>query len=444
MLKSERRALWLPTLLIFALLLSIPLTLKRVYSVLNDLTGADRRTVLGIYGEIQTRDGTILMDQDGSTPYALVSDLVGGKGEGTGINVNTLYYQYADELTPTIGLLGGISRAAQTGNVMTTTLISPQALQRLCDAYAGGSGAVYAYNYTTGEVLIALSVRSEGSTAEDLNRCLGEVHVPGSTMKIVTSLLAANQDFSLIDNLSVYCGNGTVGFTKGEGVSCDQGPHGTLNYVSALGNSCNKAFAALATSLNLNDAKKTLNSWGVATDGSIPTYRLGELTRLGSSMNITSSEDGHSVWGFIGQGDTQMSFLDIAMIAGSIANGGTAATPYIVDSISDGTTSDRSLYEASPQQQTFVSAEVANGLYVRWREMTNTYYRGRFRDVPESITACKTGTAQMGCSDTYNSLLLGIMEDQHVAFVIMVDDFQNAVHAVEISSTLSDIIQELS
>ena len=438
MLKSEKRALWLPILLILALLFSIPLTMKHVYSVLKEPTGADRRAVLGVYGEIQARDGTVLIAQDGSTPFHLVSDLVGGLD---GKNGNTLFYQYAAELTPTIDRFGGITKAAKAGNIMTTTLLPPQTLQRLVDAYKGGSGAVYAYDYKSGEILIALSVKPERTTADDLNRCLGEVHVPGSTMKMVTSLLAADQDFSLLSNFAATCGNGTVGFPLGEGVSCDQGPHGTLNYVAALGNSCNKAFAALATSLDLTKVKATLGTWGISTNGSIPTVELGELIRLGSSMDITSSEDGHSIWGFIGQGDTQMSMVDLAMIAGSIANGGTAATPYLVDTIVDGTDPYLLIYEAVPQQVTFTTPEAANGLFKYWKDMTNTYYRRYFRDVPANITACKTGTAQVGGEGVYNSLLLGVMKDRNVAFVILVDDFQNSVHAVEISDTLSEIIE---
>lgn len=442
MLNTEKRQIWIPALLILALLISIPVVLFRVAKARDVLTGADRRSVLGVYGEIRSRDGEILMAQDGLNQAPLLSDLVGGKG---GENANTLYLQYAAELTPTISMITGVSGSSDQGNVMTTTLIGPTKQQKLWDAYQGGTGAVFAYDYTTGEILVALSVRAEENSIDDPSRVFSEVYVPGSTMKIVTSLLAAEQDTGYISGFSTVCGTEALSFQEGEAISCDQGPHGTQDYVAALGNSCNIGFGELVTKLDFAQVKDTLNRWGIGTDGILSSTRVGELSRMTSAMGVDDETNGHCIWGFCGQGDDQISLMDLAMIAGACANEGVSAAPYLVDSISGHVIREEqeSGKTASGEGISYTDPAAANRVYDAWKEMTENYYRGEYRSIRPEITAAKTGTAQVGNGTVYDSLLLGVIQEQHIAFAVLVEDWTaKGIQAADVANILVDVVKE--
>ncbi|MBQ9967308.1 MAG: hypothetical protein IJO88_01125 [Oscillospiraceae bacterium] len=444
MKNTEKKLRWVSAVLCIALFMSLPIVSHRVSDSSVMLTGSVRREILGIYGEIRSADGTVLMEQDGSTNYDVIfADLVGCKG---GKVAQTLFYQYAAELTPRIDRFGS-RRAAKRGNIMTTTLMSPSEHRAVIDAFHGNEGAVYAYNYVTGEVLLALSVRKDGNGPETESKVLTELHINGSTMKVLTTLLAAEQDRAALDSFTYDCvGRHGDQYRSGEAVFCSQGPHGAnIGIVDMLGKSCNRAFANMAaTDLDMAEAKQDLEKWGIGCGGVSKSVALGELKRSGSYTNIRSSSDGHTLSAFCGQGDNQISLIDLAQIAGAIANNGKAAEPYLVQSIVNDNDPEKPkvLQEAKVKLKTYASRKAAHTTYDYWKLATDTYYRGLNRNLVPEITAAKTGTAELE-QPFYrqNSFLLGILEDSNVAFVVKVENFdQHGYHAADVANVLAELI----
>ena len=103
--------------------------------------------------------------------------------------------------------------------------------------------------------------------------------------------------------------------------------HGSENLMDAFGNSCNCAFSNIGLSLDLDAYHKLCQKMLFNQD--LPTALKNTAV---SKMTL---EDGASssliMQTAIGQGDTMVSPLHMAMVASAIANNGTLMEPYIID-----------------------------------------------------------------------------------------------------------------
>ena len=159
-----------------------------------------------------------------------------------------------------------------------------------------------------------------------LNRGLQGRYPPGSTFKIVTSLAYLRQNGTL-DGFSFDCdgeltaGNYTIHCSGGE-------VHGPEDFAGAFAHSCNSAFAQIGLGLD-KDAFRSL------ADSLYLNSRLDlELPTSKSSFDLDSTTaDALVMQTSIGQGDTLVTPMEMALIASAVANDGEMIKPRYVDNI---------------------------------------------------------------------------------------------------------------
>ena len=160
-----------------------------------------------------------------------------------------------------------------------------------------------------------------------LNRGLQGRYPPGSTFKIVTSLAYLRQNGTL-DGFSFDCdgeltaGNYTIHCSGGE-------VHGPEDFAGAFAHSCNSAFAQIGTFGLDKDAFRSL------ADSLYLNSRLDlELPTSKSSFDLDSTTaDALVMQTSIGQGDTLVTPMEMALIASAVANDGEMIKPHYVDNI---------------------------------------------------------------------------------------------------------------
>jgi len=234
---------------------------------------------------------------------------------------------------------------------------------------------------------------------------------PGSTFKPF-SALAALEDKLIKPSDRETCG-GYVSYGR-RLFRCTH-THGRVDMREAIAESCNVYFFRLAESVGMDRIAKVASEFGLGektgigvnpeSAGRIPTrgwYALkykGQF-RLGFTLNTA-----------IGQGDTTVTPLQLALAYAAIANGGTVYSPQIVQSVE---TSGGLVVQDFPprvRQKAGVSqtnlARIADALGAVVNDKKGTAYP--VRD-PELDIAGKTGTAQTGYINSQG-------DDPHKAFL---------------------------
>jgi penicillin-binding protein 2 len=229
-----------------------------------------------------------------------------------------------------------------------------------------------------------------------IDKTLYDTYYPGSTFKPISALTALG-DGVLDEKFKVRCG----GFYQlgNRHFRCEH-VHGEIAMRDALVQSCNIFFYKLAelvgmdrlahyaTALGLGE--KTGIGINTEAKGFIPTKdwydQRGEIFRVGYTLNAA-----------IGQGNTRLTLMQLAMAYAAIANGGTLFVPQLVENVQapDGTV----LEQFEPRVRRALSfrpehiALVHHALYGVVNEKKGTAYDARIEG--SVAVAGKTGTAQV-------------------------------------------------
>ena len=203
----------------------------------------------------------------------------------------------------------------------------------------GYNGAVCVTNYRTGEILAMVSMpnydpyslnNSEEGVADTayLNRCLQGLYTPGSIFKIVTLAGALDYDPNVVNQAFTCSG---VWDYEGGDIVCMSGrtAHGDINLKKAFTKSCNVTFGKLAYQLGIQRLKETAEGFGFNEN-----FKFGDFVVYNSSFPQNVHNMNSLVWAGIGQGEVLVTPLHMAMITGSVANGGAMMQPYLVKEIS--------------------------------------------------------------------------------------------------------------
>ncbi len=175
-----------------------------------------------------------------------------------------------------------------------------------------------------------------------IDKTLYDTYYPGSTFKPI-SALAALEDGLITMTQRVDCiGYYALGNRR---FRCEH-VHGELAMREALVRSCNTYFYKLGElagldriarfAMDLGLGEKTGIGINTEARGFIPTKQWyeqrGEVFRLGYTLNTV-----------IGQGNTRVSLIQLAMMYAALANGGTVHVPQLVDNVQapDGTVLER-------------------------------------------------------------------------------------------------------
>lgn len=224
-----------------------------------------------------------------------------------------------------------------------------------------------------------------------------ESYFPGSTFKAISALTALQDD--VLEGTTRFDCNGFYELGRRK-FRCGH-VHGEIDMRHAIVQSCNVYFYRLGQTVGLDRLGKFARDFGLGeptglginteASGFIPTRdwykkRHGNQYHLGFTLNAA-----------IGQGNTRVTLIQMAMAYAAIANGGTLYVPQLVHSIEDpdGTTVER----FGPRVRRRVSVDprhltyVIDGMFGVVNDSNGTAFDARIEGgVP---IAGKTGTAQV-------------------------------------------------
>ncbi len=377
-------------------------------------------------GKVVDRSGTVLRDsatdsyaQDTQVRKATLHLL----GDREGNIPNLIVRNYAQKL---IGFdrINGTYHLTQGGGVCTLT-VSADVQAIALKALNGRKGTVGVYNYKTGEILCAVSSPTyDPDNVPDIagdttgaysgayvNRFFQATYTPGSIFKVLTSTAAIEQ-IADIDSQSFTC-QGTV-VIGGETITC-QKAHGTLDFREALAVSCNCTFADIANQLGADTLAQYAEKIGITSQ-----LTFDGLTTVPGNFDLKDAGANDIAWAGIGQYTDLINPCQYMTFMGAIANGGTAAEPYIVSQVQCG---NKKAYSASSSQTgKMLDTQTAEKLQSMMRYNVETVYgTGNF---PKVNVCAKSGTAEVGEGQTPNATFAGYVTDAAypLAFVVIVEN----------------------
>lgn len=313
-------------------------------------------------------------------------------------------------------------------NVVTT--LNTKLQERAYNALGGYNGAVVVMDPKTGAVLASVSkpdfnpntlsadwdyLVSDSSNSSLLNRATQGAYPPGSIFKVVDALAYMRKN-GTIDNFSYNCtGSITV---DNHTIPCFGGEvHGSEDFTTAFAESCNTAFTQIGLDLGGSNLQKTAEDLLFNKKLPIPIDYTKSKFDLGSTpgnpLLMQTS---------IGQGNTLVSPMHMALITSAIANGGELMKPYLIDSVvsSDGETVKTTEPESYKRLMTTNEANILGKLMKGVVENgTASALNGRGYTV-----AGKTGSAEFDENGSSHSWFIGYsnVDDPDLVVAIIVEN----------------------
>lgn len=379
-------------------------------------------------GSVRDRDGTLLLTNGSGRQYAddemIRKATIHLLGDNYGYIEAPLINTYADKLID-YNTITGIYNTSETGNVLNLTLSANACVTALNDL-GERKGTVGVYNYETGEILCMVSsgtydplAMPDMETIESvdyyegvfLNRFTKATYVPGSIFKLVTAAAAIDNIPDVFDR-TFRCEQETI--IGGEYVTCEQ-YHGDISFGTGLVKSCNIVFGELAVELGADTLTKYAEAAGIND-----TLTFDGTTTAAGNFNLDGANEASLAWAGIGQYTNLINPCQFMTFVGSIANGGQAAAPYVVDSVE--TPEGIKVYSADQQMldQT-MSKDTAEKLTEMMREdVVSNYGTYHFPDV---YVCAKSGTAEVDGEEP-NAMFAGFIQDTQypLAFIVIVEN----------------------
>ncbi|MHB8904715.1 MAG: penicillin-binding protein 2 [Melioribacteraceae bacterium] len=323
-------------------------------------------------------------------------------------------YMLVDAKQKTIGRYkaGEEDQATIKGDDLTLT-IDKDAQEVAEEEFKDKRGAVVALDPSTGEVLAFLSapqynledfakvtsneVWRELNNNPDrpmFNRASMSTFAPGSTFKMISAI--AGLEEGIIDtNFKVNCGGG---YQFGDRYFKCLHVHGTVDVETSIEKSCNTFYYTLVNKLGLDTWSKYAKKFGFGTKTKIDIPE--ESSGIVPSTEYYNRVYGKNGWtkGFvislgIGQGELNVTPLQLAQYAALFANYGKSARPHFLKSYMDTQTNKR--YDVKPQYYDIgISRKsfdiVRRAMYL----VVNGAGTATNIKLPDIAIAGKTGTAQ--------------------------------------------------
>lgn len=307
----------------------------------------------------------------------------------------------------------------------------------------GYTGSVVAIKPDTGEILAMASTPSydpnllashdvneqaaawKQLTSKDandplVNRATQALYPAGSTLKVVVAAAALadgkNKDTQYTAKGTVKLPNTQTDLPNFNGTPC--GPGETVSMETALAKSCNTAFGEMAGQVGANKLRRQAEKFGF-NDPDLTVPLAVETSTLGPIP------DEAALWQTgIGQRDVQITPLENAVIAATIANNGKRMQPYLVSKVLGPDL--KPIDETDPDQvDTAMSTANANALRdMMIQSEINTGGEGRLQNVQ---VASKTGTAEHGAKPLENNphawyIAFAPAQKPEIAIAVIVED----------------------
>ena len=305
--------------------------------------------------------------------------------------------------------------------------------QAAITAMAGREGAVVAIEPATGNVLALLSTPSFdlskvagdfGSILKDPNkplysRATQSRYPPGSTFKVLTTIAAL--DSGTFSPTSPFVDRGR--YEKNGRAITNFGGHvyGAHDLQTALVKSINTTFATIGAQLGPEKLGKTMTAFGFGTRPGID-LRPEEVFSSGRFREgkLLANEDptGDSARLAIGQEQLDVTPLQMAIVAATIANGGLRMTPHLVSQVKD--RGGDIVKEVRPEEAgRATSPETAAAVAAMMRRVVEEG-TGQAADVAGLSVAGKTGTAETGRPGQNDAWFIGFAPQTNAKVAVAV------------------------
>lgn len=170
-----------------------------------------------------------------------------------------------------------------------------------------------------------------------VDKTLRQQYPPGSTFKFVTAI-AALEDGQAAEDEPIFCTG--VYELAGTPFRCTAA-HGKLDLLGAIQHSCNVYFWRLAERIGLDRLADVAREYGFGapTNIGLPGDGAGRIPTKGWYEQRTRYKVGFATNAATGQGDVEVTVMQMAMAYAALANGGTLWVPQVVDRVeaADGT-----------------------------------------------------------------------------------------------------------
>ena len=375
---------------------------------------------LGNAGKITDRNKAVLAHSEGgkryyaddSTTREALLHVVGDES----LNISTgIQSRYRTSLSGYNFIVGaGLPESLRPNSDISLT-VDANSCRAAYAALGSHKGACVVYNYKTGEVLCDVSTPSydpadpptiteENESEYDgvyLDNVVSSTFTPGSTFKIITAA-AAIENIPDIYSQSFTC-NGSIDM-DGNPITCESA-HGTQSFSEAFANSCNCAFAQIAVQVGDEKMKATAEKMGFNND----SYMMSEIPIAKSHYDATGMGNNSLAWSGIGQQEDLANPMLMAMIASSVANGGTAASPYIVND--DGNLINKLNITINKNKDVgMLSSDTASKVKELMRGSADGY-SARGVSIAGLPFCAKTGTAEVGHDKEPTAWFVGFIDD---------------------------------
>ncbi|MEA4815660.1 MAG: penicillin-binding transpeptidase domain-containing protein [Lachnospiraceae bacterium] len=316
--------------------------------------------------------------------------------------------------------------------------------------YASGlfknqKGAVVAIDPKTGEILAMVSSPSydpntiyenwndikDDSESPLINRATSGLYPPGSIFKLVTAT-AAIEYMADYESYSYNC-TGSVNIND-RLIKCYNGKaHGNVDFKKAFAYSCNCAFVDIAGKIGpsalINVANRLLfnTNYDFDLSHSVSSFKLTE----GNSSKYLADTA-------IGQGETLVTPLHMAILVSAVANEGVAVSSYIIKSkIGYGMFKSENVHGKSNETVLF-STKTAGLLKEMMLDVVN-YGTGTAAGASGYDIAGKTGTAQ-NAKEKDHSWFIGFApyDDPKIAVAVVIENAEGGASAASIAKKVID------
>lgn len=221
-----------------------------------------------------------------------------------------------------------------------------------------------------------------------LNRTTQGLYPPGSTFKIVTTLEYIRENPDTYQNYSYNC-TGHFEY-EGDRINCYHGSkHGKVDLKKSFAKSCNSSFANIGIGLDRTKFVRTMDS--LLFNKELP------LDCKYNQSKIVLDEDtapDQMMQNAIGQGKTQITPIQLAMITATIANNGELMKPYMIDRVE--TVSGNKVKHFSPAKYGRLMTEEEAAILKEYMEEVVESGTGTKLSGLSYTAAGKTGSAEFG------------------------------------------------
>lgn len=323
--------------------------------------------------------------------------------------------------------LYSLAGVQQSGSTVALTINS--LIQRAAEeALEGYTGAIVVLDPKTGAVLAKAStptytvdeldtILSSGTGGQLLDRSTQSLYAPGSSFKTITLAAALDTGTAELDD-TVYAGP-SLEIGGAEVTNYGGNDYGSPSLKEAFALSSNTAFGQLGVDVGASKLVSYAKAFGFG-------QALGQDFSCVASVMADPSlmTDWETAWASCGQpvaqdhtGGPQVTVMQNAVTALTIANGGKAMNPYVVDHVlsPEGTITSKTEPQSLGQA---ISAETANEVKEAMLGVVE-HGTGRRAQVQGASVAGKTGTAQVE-NGNINSFFIGFAPYDNPTLVISV------------------------